>query len=233
MNPTRQQISDATGALGWRLVLGALRAQVRVSTLTEAAEVATLAAAACPDAPGQLSLDLRADRVLLAVQSEAHGAVTDQDLELARQLAVALQAAGRTLQPGGTDLQAFEIAIDALDIAAVRPFWKAVTGYTDARSTADLHRGLVDPAGRGPAIWFQQMDSPRPHGGPERSDPGNQPRNRIHIDVDVPHDVAVARIEAALAAGGVLLSDHAAPAFWVLADAEGNEACVCTWQARD
>ena len=46
------------GALGWRLVLGALRAQVRVSTLTEAAEVATLAAAACPDAPGQLSLDL-------------------------------------------------------------------------------------------------------------------------------------------------------------------------------
>ena len=221
MNPTRQQISDATGALGWRLVLGALRAQVRVSTLAEAAEVATLAAAACPDAPGQLSLDLRDDRVLLAVQSEAHGAVTDQDLELAGQLAGALQAAGRTLEPGGAGLQAFEIAIDALDIAAVRPFWKAVTGYTDARSTTDLHRGLVDPAGRGPAIWFQQMDSPRPQ------------RNRSHIDVDVPHDVAAARIEAALAAGGVLLSDRAAPAFWVLADAEGNEACVCTWQGRD
>lgn len=233
MNPTRRQISDATAVLGWRLVLGALHAQVRVTSLAEAADVAALVADGCPDAPGQLSLDLRADRVLLALQSQADGRVTDRDLELARGLAAALQAAGRALEPGGAGLQAFEIAIDALDIAAVRPFWKAVTGYTDACSSADLHRGLIDPAGRGPAIWFQQMDSPRPHGGQERSDPGNQPRNRIHIDVDVPHDVAAERIAAALAAGGVLLSDHAAPAFWVLADAEGNEACVCTWQGRD
>ena len=65
------------------------------------------------------------------------------------------------------------------------------------------------------------MDAPRPQ------------RNRIHIDVDVPHDAAQARIEAAIAAGGRLLSEDAAPAFWVLADPEGNEACVCTWQGRD
>ena len=38
---------------------------------------------------------------------------------------------------------------------------------------------------------------------------------------------------AALAAGGRLVSDARARAFWVLADAEGNEACVCTWQDRD
>lgn len=220
MIPTRQQISDATAAQGWRLVLGAIHAQVRVSTLAEAAEVATMAAAACADAPGHLSLDLRADRVLLRLQSEDEGAVTDRDLELARTLSGAVRTAGRELEPGA-ELRAFEIAVDALDIAAVRPFWKAVTGYIDARNTRDLNHGLVDPAGRGPAIWFQQMDAPRPE------------RNRIHIDVDVPHDTAAARIEAALAAGGVLLSDHAAPAFWVLADAEGNEACVCTWQGRD
>jgi 4a-hydroxytetrahydrobiopterin dehydratase len=65
------------------------------------------------------------------------------------------------------------------------------------------------------------MDAPRPQ------------RNRIHIDVSVPHDQAQARLEAALAAGGRLLSDAAAPAFWVLADPEGNEACITTWQARD
>ena len=29
-----------------------------------------------------------------------------------------------------------------------------------------------------------------------------------------------------------LLTDEYAPSFWVLADAEGNEACVCTWQGR-
>ena len=45
----------------------------------------------------------------------------------------------------------------------------------------------------------------------------------------VPHDELQARLARALAAGGTLLSDAAAPSFWVLADAEGNEACVCTW----
>jgi 4a-hydroxytetrahydrobiopterin dehydratase len=65
------------------------------------------------------------------------------------------------------------------------------------------------------------MDAPRPQ------------RNRIHIDVSVPHDQAQARLEAALAAGGRLLSDAEAPAFWVLADPEGNGACITTWQARD
>ena len=46
------------------------------------------------------------------------------------------------------------------------------------------------------------------------------------------HDQAEARVAAAIAAGGHLVSDERAPAFWVLADAEGNEVCVCTWQAR-
>ena len=31
---------------------------------------------------------------------------------------------------------------------------------------------------------------------------------------------------------GHALADDAAPAFWVLADPEGNEACVCTWQGQ-
>ena len=60
-------------------------------------------------------------------------------------------------------------------------------------------------------------------------------RNRIHLDVTVPHDVAEARgSPPPVAAGGTLVSDPAAAReFWVLADPEGNEACVCTWQDRD
>jgi 4a-hydroxytetrahydrobiopterin dehydratase len=65
------------------------------------------------------------------------------------------------------------------------------------------------------------MDAPRPQ------------RNRIHLDVSVPHDQAEARVAAALAAGGHLVTDQYAPAWWVLADAEGNEACVATWMSRD
>ncbi len=57
-------------------------------------------------------------------------------------------------------------------------------------------------------------------------------RNRIHLDVTVPHDQAEARVAAAIAAGGHLVSDTRARAFWILADVEGNEACICTWQDR-
>ena len=66
------------------------------------------------------------------------------------------------------------------------------------------------------------MDAPRPQ------------RNRIHLDVSVPHDEAGAA-DQGRAGGGRdgLIYDAEAPAFWVLADAEGNEACITTWQGRD
>jgi 4a-hydroxytetrahydrobiopterin dehydratase len=47
-------------------------------------------------------------------------------------------------------------------------------------------------------------------------------------DIDAP----VSRT-AALGAGGRLVDDSFARSFWVLTDAEGNEACVCTWADRD
>jgi 4a-hydroxytetrahydrobiopterin dehydratase len=218
--PSRQEISDATAELGWRLVLGAIYAEVAVSSLAQAAEMAAAAVqAAGDDGHGHLSVDIRAQRAVLRLQTATQWAVTGRDIGLAHTISAALTARG--MRPGPGSVQALEIAIDALDIPAVRPFWKAVTGYIDEPGPSDLDDGLIDPTGRGPAIWFQQMDAPRPQ------------RNRIHLDVDVPHDAAADRISAAIAAGGTLLSDSAAPAFWVLADAEGNEVCICTWQGRD
>jgi hypothetical protein len=58
-------------------------------------------------------------------------------------------------------------------------------------------------------------------------------RNRVHFDITVAHDEAEPRVHAALAAGGRLADDSHARSFWVLADAEGNEVCVCTWTDRD
>ncbi len=80
---------------------------------------------------------------------------------------------------------------------------------------------LLDPHRSGPSFWFEAMDAPRPQ------------RNRIHIDISVPHDQAEARAAVALAAGGRLVSDEHAPAWWTLADAEGNEAGVATWMGRE
>ena len=219
---SRADASDAVTGLGWRLVLGELRTQVRTGSLPLAADVAARAAA-LPEAQGHLRMDVREDRVALALQTAETGWVTGRDVELARRITAVAEELRLTTTSGEEDrtVQVLEIGIDAMDIASIRPFWKAVLGYADEPGRSGPEDALVDPLGQGPAIWFQQMDAPRPQ------------RNRLHFDVCVPHDEAHRRIEATIAAGGKLLSDAEAPAFWVLADPEGNEACVTTWQGRD
>ena len=224
---SRSEASDAVTRLGWRLVLGELRTEVRTGSLVLAADVAARAAAVA-GAEGHLRLDVRADRVLLSLQTATVAWVTERDVELARNISTVVDetrletVSGVGLDGGGERaVQVIEIGIDALDAAAIRPFWRAVLGYVDEPGRFGPWDGLVDPLGQGPAVWFQRMDAPRPQ------------RNRIHFDVSVPHDEAASRIGAALAAGGTLINDTRAPAFWVLADAEGNEACVTTWQGRD
>jgi 4a-hydroxytetrahydrobiopterin dehydratase len=217
---SRADASAAVTGLGWRYVLGEFRTEVLTGSLPLAADVAGRAAA-MPDVEGHLRMDIRADRLLLSLQTAGQGWVTTHDAELARRLSALAEEFRLTTQPGtdrGRTVQVLELGIDALDITKIRPFWKAVLGYADE---AEGWNGLVDPLGQGPAVWFQQMDAPRPQ------------RNRIHFDVSVPHDEAPRRIEAALGAGGAVRSDAEAPAFWVLADPEGNEACVTTWEGRD
>ena len=217
---SRADASEAVTGLGWRYVLGEFRTELVTGSLPLAADVAGRAAA-LPDVEGHLRMDLRADRLLLSLQTASMAWVTTRDAELARQLTALAEEFRLTTQPGdhsGRTVQVLEIGIDALDIPKIRPFWKAVLGYVDE---SEDWNGLIDPLGQGPAVWFQQMDAPRPQ------------RNRIHFDVSVPHDEAPRRIEATVAAGGTVLSDAEAPAFWVLADAEGNEACITTWQGRD
>ena len=218
---TRNVASAAVEQLGWRLILGFLCTSVPVASLTEAQAVAATAIAACgADADEHLRVDLRPERVELVVQTRSTGWLDDKDLELVEAITTALDH--RTV-PGGEprSVQMLEIAIDALDIQAVAPFWVAVFGYVPELTEAGDISAAVDPLGQGPAVWFQQMDVPRPQ------------RNRIHFDIVVPHHEAEARVAAALAAGGRLVSDTHKRSFWVLADAEGNEVCVCTWQDRD
>jgi 4a-hydroxytetrahydrobiopterin dehydratase len=218
--PTRAQISATVGDLGWRLVLGTVRAAVAVGSLAEAVDVAQVAADAAGAAGSEaLEVVLSEGRVGLAVQTRSLDAVTERDLTVVSRITEALAARGRCTLPDD-QVQLVEIAIDALDIPAVRPFWRAVLAYED-QPGGGPEGGLLDPARHGPAVWFQQMDAPRPQ------------RNRIHLDVSVPHDQVQGRLTAALEAGGRLLTDEHAPAFWVLADAEGNEACLTTWQGRD
>jgi len=189
------------GLADWRLMLHRLVATFRAPSYEDAAAlVPRLAAVAGAD------VDLRPSGVL-------HLSLPEDDVAGAEAISSVAVEAGLVGEPRSA--VATELAIDALDIAAVRPFWRAVLGYVD-----DGDDAIADPDRIGAAVWFQQMDEPRPQ------------RNRLHVDVTVPHDVAEERIAAALAAGGTLVSDGAARAFWILADPEGNEACICTWQDR-
>jgi 4a-hydroxytetrahydrobiopterin dehydratase len=219
------RVSAEIGGLGWRYVLGSVRASIRLGPMWQVAEVALeLIRSAGAGADERLLLDLRPGRLELTLSAPGGAGLTARELACARTIATTAAEMGLPLAPRADarrSVQTLEIGIDALVPADIRPFWKAVLGYADEAGAGGPDDPLVDPLAQGPAIWFQRMAAPRPQ------------RNRLHLDISVPHDEAPARIEAALAAGGTLLSDQRAPAFWVLADVEGNEACITTWQGRD
>jgi 4a-hydroxytetrahydrobiopterin dehydratase len=154
-------------------------------------------------------IDLRPEGV--TVRLGTHGPLpTEEDLDLAERISAAARELGVPIDLDG--LQAVQVAIDALVIPEVLPFWQAVLGYLKV-DDADL----IDPRLAGPPFWFQQMDAPRPQ------------RNRIHVDVYVSQDEAETRVAGGLAAGGHLVSDAHAPEWWTLADAEGNEVDIAPW----
>jgi 4a-hydroxytetrahydrobiopterin dehydratase len=159
-------------------------------------------------------VDLRYRGVTVRLVSHDVEGLSERDVELARQISAAARELDVPADPAA--VQVVQVTIDALVGPEVMPFWRAVLGY---REVGD--EDLVDPHGRGPSLWFQDMDAPRPQ------------RNRLHVDVFVPHDQAEARVAAALAAGGRLVGDEHAPSWWTLADAEGNEVDVASWLGRD
>jgi 4a-hydroxytetrahydrobiopterin dehydratase len=211
---TSTQASESEGLDDWRVLLRSLHSSFKTGSMAKGLEFAARVGAAADEANHHPDLTVTYPRVHVLLTTHDADGLTQRDVDLARQISAIAKELSIAAEPSVTTQ--LEIAIDALDIPRVKAFWEAVLGYKP-----HLDDDCVDPYGRGPAFWFQQMDAPRPQ------------RNRIHIDVTVPHDVAGERIAAALAAGGTLVSDKAAPAFWVLADPEGNEACICTWQGRD
>lgn len=196
----------------WRCILSGIFAEYAAGSYPAAAELVSAVAAAAEAAEHHPDVDVRyPDRVRIVLTTHAVGGLTTADVELARQISRLAADIGATSVPSAP--QVVEVAIDTMDADRIRPFWAAVLGYVA------VDGNLVDPARIGPPMWFQQMDEPRAG------------RDRFHIDVSVPDDIVAERLTAALAAGGTLVTDRYAPAWWILADADGNEACICTWQS--
>lgn len=211
---TLSRVQAQEGAPGWRLLHGRLMLSVKFPDFAHALGFVNAVGDLAELHQHHPEIDLRWGRVVLAVASHDVGGLTERDLQFASAVDEFIKEHDGTVEH--PELTELEIAIDTMDAARIKPFWKAVLGFDD-----DGQSAITDPHRRLPSLWFQQLDEPR------------EVRNRIHVDVTVAHDEAQSRIDAALSAGGTLVSDKRAPAFWILADADGNEACVCTWQGRD
>ena len=83
---------------------------------------------------------------------------------------------------------------------------------------------VVDPRQLNVPVFVQNMDA--------ADEARRAQRNRIHVDLFLPHDQLADRLEAALAAGGRVVRD-ASPIWWTVVDPEGNEVDLTTSYGRE
>ncbi|THJ68502.1 4a-hydroxytetrahydrobiopterin dehydratase [Arthrobacter echini] len=204
------QILDA-GLADWRKLPQALHARFLTRDFTTGLALVAAIGELAEDARHHPDVVLTYPHVDVKLLSHDAGGVTERDVDLARSISELAAGRGINADPGAPTV--VELALDTAEAQTIGPFWAALlTGDAGAVDGDDV----VDPSGRVPLLWFQHTDH------------HETPRQRFHLDLWVPHDVADTRIAAAVSAGGRIVDDAEAPSFTVLADAEGNRACVCT-----
>ena len=211
---TAQEL-EGEGLRDWRILFDTLHARFETGGFARGLELVNRIGAAAEERNHHPDIDLTYPRVVVRLTSHDTGGVTRRDVELARTISGLAAELGATAAPDA--VQVLEIGLDSADREEIMPFWAAVLGL----QTSDDELELVDGSGRLPTLWFQETT------------PHETPRQRFHLDIRVPPEVAESRVRAAVEAGGTLVTDEHAPRFWVLADAQGNKACVTTWQGRE
>lgn len=208
-------LGEQDGTSDWQAVFSAM-ACYRVTSPVQQRELVAAAAALAHEAGFPLLIDLRPGLVILDSgkdqwDKDAHGLELDFT-----DLAVSIQAAAREL--GATADSALprfvQLFLDAADVAAVRAFWVAALGHVHDRR--DGASDIYDLRRLNPVLVFQELDA-------SESERRRQ-RNRIHSELAVPVDVARSRVDAAVAAGGLLLDESEGR--WRVADPEGNELLI-------
>jgi 4a-hydroxytetrahydrobiopterin dehydratase len=210
-----QQILEA-GLTDWRKLAQALHARyVSPDYLVAAAFVSAVAEIA--EAKGHRP-DVKLTEGIVDVSLCTHKDglwVTPKDVDMARTISQIAKQTG--LEPDLTSVTQLELALDTAQEGNVAPFWSVLlTGSADNQ----VYGSIFDLSGRVPSMWFQGTDAHQ------------TPRQRWHFDLWLAPEVAEPRIIAAVAVGGSIVDDSAAPSFTVLADPDGNRVCVCTATGR-
>ena len=126
--------------------------------------------------------------------------------------AVSQAAAELRLTPDPSLAQSVGIYVAQHSQADVRPFFIAALGYEELGDT-----DAIDALRCGPQLAFNPITGDTPA------------RGRTHFDVFVPADQARSRVDAALAAGGRLVDDSHAPAWWSLASPDNHGVDIASW----
>lgn len=204
----------------WRIVGDGACAFYPTASFAESSKLVEAIARLAGVENHQPDVDIRPDGVtvrLLTTGADYYG-ISALDLQMVRSISAAARECGLAAEP--SMVQSVLVVPGAANTTEIMPFWQAALGYERRPDSPD--EDLVDPRGRGPALWFERMAETRPGG-----------QGAIHIAVWVPHDQAKARVDAALAAGGRIVRDTFAPAWWTMADAAGNEVDISTTIGRD
>ncbi|SDS35095.1 VOC family protein [Microlunatus soli] len=217
---TGQQIGAAE-LDGWTLLLsygqGGLQTRIHTEGFSQGLELVASIGRAAEELNHRAELDLRPFLIDVRLSSRDDGGVTETDLTLAGRVTEIVTAAGAELECGS--ITRIELGLDTPGYDKIAPFWAAVLdsehviGTDDWGDVGDIRTGL-------PMLWF-------------RTDPDASSRRVWHPHLWVDPAQVRPRIDAALAAGGSLISDHGAPSVWVLSDPDGNHVYLCTWQPGD
>ena len=192
---------------GWRLADGALRRSFTAADFPTAVRIVDDIAIAAEDMDHHPDLDIRWRTVHIASSTHSAGGVTQYDVELAHRISAIAANHGVHTDDALDRKPRLEIGIDCHDADLLRPWWATALRYVD-------HDGeLVDPAGHGPTVWFQEVPEPK------------TVKNRLHLDLHLPRHEAAAKRDLLVSLGGTLVGTF--ETFWVLTDPEGNELCVC------
>jgi 4a-hydroxytetrahydrobiopterin dehydratase len=197
------------GVSDWRVTGTGPQAVFTATSLAEAAAlVGPLVAAA--ERTGILpDVDLRPEGIVVRVPFSTDG-IPAAAVEFAA--AVSRAATELQLTPDPSLAQSVGIYVAQHSQADARPFFTAALGYEPLGDT-----DAVDPLRCGPQLAFNPISGDSPA------------RGRTHFDVFVPADRAQARVDAALAAGGRLVDDSHAPAWWSLASPDNHGVDIAAW----
>jgi 4a-hydroxytetrahydrobiopterin dehydratase len=199
----------ADGLDDWVVLHGGPTAVFQAMSLSDAAKLASTIAQLPELDENHTQLNIVSNRLTIRLTREVWK-IESAHIDLARTISNVAASLGAEAQPHL--VQEVQIAIAAKPKDIDLKFWRAVLGYEPM-----LDDNAADPLGNSSVVWMQEIEDEK------------ELRHAMHLDVSVPKEIAEKRLSAAVNAGGVVVDDSHAPAWWVLADRSGNKVCIVSW----